>query len=292
MPPMQRRQDTPVPVGEVGSCSDVRHDTFETYADVFSTWPFAVVRVHRFLGRVLVLGHVSATNGKNELVRRTCAIDGRPFREVDSVATYERRGPGDATFRIKVLALPRTPSSCKFWTHIDDPSRPKGTRDVKELYRYLELSPDGVREIDIETYNSIRQNPIREKSTLAGRLLTECQRPLRRDAEKVFWEILEELAASYDHSRFRSIGILGRALSLLGPVIERDPRSGRATSVETDALGIHIRAGNWERVPDLPSLRTGCDSTSGDDGPDGRKDAAQSTEAIITEEQDAGHDGH
>jgi len=288
---MQRSQDTPVPVGEAVSCRDVRHDTFDTYADVFGAWPFVVVRVHGLLGRVLVPGHISATNRNGELVRRTCAVDGRPFREIDAVATYERRGPGDATFRIKVLALPRAPSSCKFWTHVDDPSRPKGTRDVKELYRYLELSLDGVREIDIETYDSIRRTPVREKSTLAGRLLTECQRPLRRDAGEVFWEILEELAASYDHSRFRAIGILGRALALLGPVIERDPSTGRATPVEIEALGLDIEP-SLERVRDSSTLRTVCNSTSGDDRPHRRQDATQSTKASITGDQDAGHDGH
>ena len=127
--------------GEVLPDLDMEHDTFDTFAAVFKTWPYAMTFDHALYGKCLVIGQLSGKNRQDQLVYKGCKMGDDSFGKIDAIAEYERNGARDSTYNIRVLKI--RPAVLKFWVNIDDPSRPKGQRDIDGLYRYFKIGVDG-----------------------------------------------------------------------------------------------------------------------------------------------------
>lgn len=133
---------------------DMDHDTYDTFADVFNQWPYINVHDHKQYGKLLVLGQLSGRNRHNFLVYKGCKLNDDSFGKIGCIGEYERNGTKDSTWKIKVLKL--RPGVVKFWVNVDDPSRAKGQRDLEAMYRYIEITADGLRAIDHVAYMSIK----------------------------------------------------------------------------------------------------------------------------------------
>lgn len=143
---------------------DIEHDTFDTFASVFKQWPYVTTYQHKLYGPLLVLGQLSGKNRHEHLVYKGCKLNDDSFGKIPAIAEYERKGAKDSTYKIRVLKLRQ--GVLKFWVNVDDPNRPKGQRDLEELYRYFSVyfptvrpgeqvnPPGGVTEVDSLTYSA------------------------------------------------------------------------------------------------------------------------------------------
>lgn len=139
---------------EVLADLDMEHDTYDTFSAVFKDWPYMMTFDHKLYGKILVLGQLSGKNKNEHLVYKGCKLNDDSFGKIGAIAEYERKGARDSTYKIKVLRL--KPAVLKFWINIDDPSRPKGHRDLEEMYRYFDVTATGIREIDSLAYQAVK----------------------------------------------------------------------------------------------------------------------------------------
>ena len=135
---------------------DIEHDTFDTYSKVFLKWPYVMTHDHKLYGKLLVVGQLSGRNKQEYLVYKGCKLNDDSFGKIGAISEYERKGAKDSTYKVKTLKL--RPGVLKFWINVDDPSRPKGQRDLDEMYRYFRISPEGVSEIDSLVYGSLKNS--------------------------------------------------------------------------------------------------------------------------------------
>ena len=139
---------------------DIEFDTYEMYEGIFKhplkDWAYIGVFPHKVYGKVLALGQFHGRNNQEILVYRGCKFNDDSFGKIGAIAEFERKGLKDSTRRVKILKL--RPGVVKFWVNIDDPSRPKGHRDIEELYRYFQVTTDGIREIDSVAYQALKNS--------------------------------------------------------------------------------------------------------------------------------------
>ena len=135
---------------------DIEHDTFDTFSKVFLKWPYARVHDHKLYGKLLVVGQLSGRNKQEHLVYKGCKLNDDSFGKIGAISEYERKGARDSTYKVKILKL--RPGVLKFWINLDDPSRPKGQRDIQEMYRYFKVSPEGIEEVDSLVYSALKNS--------------------------------------------------------------------------------------------------------------------------------------
>jgi hypothetical protein len=137
---------------------DIEFDTYEMYESIFNhppkDWAYIGVFPHKLYGQVLALGQFHGRNNQEFLVYRGCKFNDDSFGKIGAIAEFERKGLKDSTRRIKVLKV--KPGVVKFWVNIDDPSKPKGQRDVEEMYRYFQVTTNGIREINSVAYQALK----------------------------------------------------------------------------------------------------------------------------------------
>lgn len=135
---------------------DMEFDTYEMYESIFKSWPYVGVFEHKLYGRILAVGQAHGRNNQEFLVYKGCKLNDDSFGKIGAISEFERKGKKDSTRKIKILKL--RPGVLKFWVNIDDPSRPKGQRDLEAMYRYLEIVPSGFREIDSVAYTALKNS--------------------------------------------------------------------------------------------------------------------------------------
>jgi len=139
---------------------DIEFDTYEMYEGIFKhppkDWAYIEVFPHKLYGKVLALGQFHGKNNQEILVYRGCKFNDDSFGKIGAIAEFERKGLKDSTKRVKILKL--RPGVVKFWVNIDDPSRPKGHRDIEEMYRYFQITASGIREIDSVAYQALKNS--------------------------------------------------------------------------------------------------------------------------------------
>jgi hypothetical protein len=163
-PPIQAKKTSDEPAEDD---MDMEFDAWEMYQSIFDhpkkDWAYIGVFPHKIYGQVLALGQFHGKNNQEIQVYRGCKFNDDSFGKIGAITEFERKGMKDSTKKIKILKL--RPGVVKFWVNIDDPSRPKGQRDVEELYRYFQVTKVGIREIDSVAYQALKnalQSPLPE----------------------------------------------------------------------------------------------------------------------------------